>query len=504
MLLHHQFIRTAKSNAGRLMFDDRATGRKLTYSRSLIACLILSKRFRRYDEGYIGILLPTSAGCGLSIISAVMAGKTPVMINYSTGAEENVRYAQNHCGFETVITSRALLEKINCPEVEGMIFIEDILESVTTLERVGAALRSRLSAGMICNSLPPSDPDDAAVILFTSGSEKSPKAVELTHRNIGSNVAAAMQVYDFNPDDRFMAILPLFHVFGLMTNLWLPAIVGATIITYANPLEFKTVAKIIRETSPTIIIGTPYFLAGYLKQSAPGDFGSLRLGIVGADKCPNRLRNGYSEKHDVLLVEGYGATETSPVIAVNLPDACRPGSVGRPLPGVRVRIIDIDSGEELPVGKEGKILVKGDLVMKGYLNDLEETILHIENGWYETGDMGMLDEDGYLWHRGRLKRFVKIGGEMVSLVRIEAELEKLLPEDIECCAVELPDSKKGASIAIAISQPVDEKRLLSGLAETLPPISIPKQFVVLEEMPKMGSGKVDFRAATTMVRAQLA
>jgi len=502
MLLHHIFIKQAKAQRSNLLFDDQATGRKLTYGRSLIASLILANRFKKLHDGYIGVLLPTSAGCGLTIFATLMAGKTPVMLNYSTGAEANIRYAQDHCGFTTVVTSRKLLEKIGCPEMEGMIFVEDLLAGISALERILGVLKALLPYGTICRMLPKMDEDDASVILFTSGSEKAPKAVELTHRNIGSNVNAALHVFDFTPDDRFLSILPLFHVLGLMTNLWLPVAAGASIITYANPLEFKTVASIIRNTQPTIIIGTPYFLAGYIRQAAQGDYEAMRIAIAGADKVPEWLHGAF-EKHGVELVEGYGATETSPVISVNLPGANRHGSVGRALPGVRIRIVDIDSGEDLPIGSEGKILVKGDLVMKGYLNDLEETILHIENGWYETGDMGMLDDDGFLWHRGRLKRFAKIGGEMVSLVKIEAVLEKLLPEEIEFCAVELPDSRKGAFIAVALSEEINEKDLMAKLKKKLPPISIPRKFVVLPEMPKMGSGKVDFRTVTEAVKDNL-
>ena len=502
MLLHHIFIEKAKALGSHLLFDDQATGRKLTYGRSLIASLILARRFKKIQDGYIGILLPTSAGCGLSIFATLMAGKVPVLLNYSTGAEANIRYAQNHCGFDAVVTSRKLLEKIGCPELDGMIFVEDVLASVSFFERILAALKALLPAGTIQRMLPTMEEDDASVILFTSGSEKFPKAVELTHRNIGSNVDAALHVFDFTPEDRFLSILPLFHILGLMTNLWLPVAAGASIITYANPLEFKTVASIIRNTQPTIIIGTPYFLTGYIRQSRKGDYAAMRIAIAGADKVPEWLHGAF-EKHNVELVEGYGATETSPVVSVNLPGANRHGSVGRPLPGVKVRIVDVDSGEDLPVGKEGKILVKGDLVMKGYLNDLEETILHIENGWYETGDMGMLDEDGFLWHRGRLKRFVKIGGEMVSLKLIESELEKILPEEIEYCAVEIPSSNKGALIALALSEKIDEKELVEKLKKKLPPISIPRKFVVVPEMPKMGSGKVDFRTVTEVVKASL-
>lgn len=499
MLLQQRFIRSAKQQGSRLLFNDRATGRKLTYSRALIAAIILARKIEKYSDGYLGILLPTSAGCGLSVFAALMAGKVPVMINYSTGAEANTRYAQDHCGFTPVMTSRALLEKTGCKEVEGMIFIEDVLVGISGLERLQAALTALLPMTALCKMFGKQDENDTATILFTSGSEKAPKAVELTHRNIGSNVDAALQVFDFNPEDRFLSILPLFHILGNMTNLWLPVSCGATIITYANPLEFKTVAGIIREEEPTIIIGTPYFLAGYIRQATADDYEAMRIAIAGADKVPEWMHEAFAER-GVELVEGYGATETSPVIAVNLPGANRPGSVGRALPGVEIKIVDIVTGEPLPVGMEGKILVKGDLVMKGYLNDLEETILHIENGWYETGDMGVLDEDGYLWHRGRLKRFVKIGGEMVSLVRIESVLEKLLPEEIECCAVELPDSKKGAVIAVAVSAEIDQKEIMNRLAERLPAISLPRRFVVLEEMPKMGSGKVDFREATQRVR----
>jgi len=499
MLLHQRFIQSAKQQGSRLLFNDRSTGRKLTYSRSLIAAIILSNRIRKHSDGYLGILLPTSAGCGLSVFAALMAGKVPVMINYSTGAEANTRYAQEHCGFTQVMTSRTLLEKIGCKEVEGMIFIEDVLASVTGFERLRAAMTSMLPAAALCQKFCKQDENDTATILFTSGSEKAPKAVELTHRNIGSNVDAALEVFDFNAEDRFLAILPLFHILGLMTNLWLPVSCGATIVTYANPLEFKTVAGIIRDEKPTIIIGTPYFLSGYIRQAGADDYESMRIAIAGADKVPEWLHEAFAER-GVELVEGYGATETSPVIAVNLPGANRPGSVGRALPGVEIKIVDIKSGKPMPIGSEGKILVKGDLVMKGYLNDLEETILHIEDGWYETGDMGVLDEDGFLWHRGRLKRFVKIGGEMVSLVRIETLLEKILPEEIECCAVELPDSKKGAAIAVAVSSAIDEKEILGKLSAKLPSISLPRRFVVLEEMPKMGSGKVDFREATKRVR----
>jgi acyl-[acyl-carrier-protein]-phospholipid O-acyltransferase / long-chain-fatty-acid--[acyl-carrier-protein] ligase len=191
------------------------------------------------------------------------------------------------------------------------------------------------------------------------------------------------------------------------------------------------------------------------------------------------------------------------VISTNFPGQNRPGSIGKPLPRVHVRIADLNTGEPLPPGQEGKILVKGDLVMRGYFDDLEETMLRIKDGWYDTGDMGMFDADGYLWHLGRLRRFVKIGGEMVSLVRVETVLQELLPEEIECCVVEVPDSVKGARIVVAITGEINERKILRSMADHLPHIALPKQFVLLEDLPKMGSGKVDFRIITERVRQKL-
>jgi acyl-[acyl-carrier-protein]-phospholipid O-acyltransferase/long-chain-fatty-acid--[acyl-carrier-protein] ligase len=297
--------------------------------------------------------------------------------------------------------------------------------------------------------------------------------------------------------------LPYFHVLGFMANLWLPLSMGMKLVLYANPLDFKTIVRIIREEQVTLMWGTPFFLRGYLKQSSPGDFNSLRAVAAGADKLPAQLREAYQREHDIEVLEGYGVTETSPLVSVNLPGANKHGSIGRPVPGVKVKIVDIDTHEKLPPDSEGKILVKGDLVMKGYLDDVEETALKIRDGWYETGDIGMLDEDGFLWHRGRLKRFAKIGGEMVSLVHVESVLEPLLPEGVECCVVEVPDARKGAMITVALDGEIDEKEITKQLADRLPPIAVPRKYLVFEELPKMGSGKIDFRSTTELVKTAM-
>lgn len=499
MLLHRHFVRVAKKYGSKPAIIDRTADRKITYGAALIASLLLAGKFRDYEKGYIGIMIPTSAGCCLAVLGALMSGRTPVMINYSTGAARNAEYAQKKCGFRTIVTSRTLLEKIDCPFVGGMVFIEDIVASISPAEKIRAAILSKLPVSFILRGAHAGKEDDDAVVLFTSGSEKDPKAVQLSHRNISSNIRSFSEVVTLSSNDRILANLPLFHVFGLTVDMWTPLYHGMTIITYANPLDYRMISSIVREEAPTIMVGTPSFLWGYLRKSEPGDFRSLRLVVCGADKCPEALREDFRRQHGITVYEGYGATETSPVISTNTPEHNRPGSIGKVLPGVQVRIENYETGEDCRPGETGRIMVKGDLVMKGYFDDFEETSMRIRHGWYDTGDMGFLDEEGFLWHAGRLKRFVKIGGEMVSLVRVESVMERFLPEGAACCLVEAPDAFKGARIVAAVTQKIDEKKILKQMASHLPNIALPKQIVVIEELPKMGSGKIDFRAVTGLV-----
>lgn len=504
MLLHQQFVRMAKKYGNKIAIIDKTRGTSTPYSRALIGALILSAKFRKYDKGFIGIMIPTSAGCALANVGALMSGRIPVMINYSTGAESNARYAQKKCGFKTIITSKALLEKINCPVIEGMVLIEDIMAGISTGEKLKAALISKLPVNLILGNIHKGGEDDTAVILFTSGSEKDPKAVQLTHKNIVSNIESFGNYVDINSEDIILANLVFFHVFGLTVNLWVPLYYGMTMITYANPLDFQTICKIAREEKPTIMVGTPSFFWGYLQKSEPGDFKTLRLMVAGADKCPDALRAGFKEKHGVTLLEGYGATETSPVISVNSVEFNRPGSTGRVIPGVEVRIENVETGEECKTGEVGIIYVRGDSVMKGYYSDQEQTSEVLKDGWYNTGDMGFFDKDMYLWHAGRFKRFTKVGGEMVSLVKVENTLEKYLPQGVSCCVVEVMNEKKGSSIIAAVSGEVHKTEILRKMMNDLPVIALPREFVVISDLPMMGTGKIDFRSVTKMVQEKLA
>ena len=500
MLLHQQFVRMAKKHAKKLAIIDRTTEKRVNYSTALIGALILNSKFKKYDEGFIGIMIPTSAGCALATVGALMSGRIPVMINYSTGAEANAKYAQTKCKFKTIITSKALLEKINCPVIDGMVMIEDIMASVSTGEKLKAALISKLPVGVVLNSIHKGNENDTAVILFTSGSEKDPKAVQLTHRNISSNIENFGTYENITESDVILANLVFFHVFGLTVNLWVSFYYGMTMICYANPLDFATVSKIAREEKPTVMVGTPSFFWGYLHKSEPGDFKSLRLMVSGADKCPDALREGFMKKHGVTLMEGYGATETSPVISANSQEFNRPGSTGRVIPGVQVRLENFETGEECKTGEVGKVLVKGDSVMKGYYDDPELTAEALEDGWYNTGDMGFFDEDNYLWHAGRFKRFVKIGGEMVSLVKVENTLEKHLPTGVSCCVVDISDEKRGSAIIATVTIEVNKAEILKKMGAELPNIALPKQFIVIRELPMMGTGKIDFRTVTKIVQ----
>jgi acyl-[acyl-carrier-protein]-phospholipid O-acyltransferase / long-chain-fatty-acid--[acyl-carrier-protein] ligase len=500
-MLHHELIKTAKRFPNKVAIIDTAMGTQYTYERLLIAVLIVSSKLSKMRSTHIGIMLPNSAGCLISLIGSLCAGKVPLMINYSTGARENCLYAQNKCSFKTIITSRKLVDRLNIEAVPGTIFIEDILSTVTLADKLRGAFLARLPWSVLSMFVYGGELDDTATILFTSGSELDPKAVQLTHRNFMHQMKNIPLTIDVSDKDIIASNLPLFHVFGLTICGWLPLYLGATAVTVANPLEYRFVCECIRKYRISVMVATPSFFHGYLRKAVPGDFASMRWAVAGADKLPRQIREGFQQSHNLEILEGYGTTETSPVVSLNVGDANKLGSIGRPMKGVSVKIVDRETGEDLPPNAEGKILVKGELVMKGYYNDYEQTSLRIRNGWYDTGDMGIIDEDGFIWHRGRLKRFVKIGGEMVSLVKVESVLEELLPEGTICCVVDVPNPTKGADIVAAVTtREIDFKNIKKILARELPTIAIPREFYVMPELPMASSGKVNFREVEKICR----
>ncbi len=501
MQLHLKFIKAAKKYSKKIAVHDIATDKDINYERMLIVSLILAKKFRKINSKYVGLMVPTSAGCMLANLGILMAGKIPVMINYATGAAQNAEYAQEKCSFSTVITSKKLLEKLKIDPIEGMIFLEDIVNSVSIFNKIPALIRSKMPVKSIINSVHHDSDDETAVILFTSGSEKEPKAVQLSHKNINHNLEGISQILDLDAKDIFLANLPLFHVFGITANHWMPLTLGSTAVAYPNPLDYKIICNLVRKFKVTLMAGTPSFYYGYLKKSNQGDFDSIKVAISGADTLSKQIYNGFIKKHNLKIMNAYGTTETSPAISMNLPYSNKGGSVGKPIPNVEVKIINIETDEELPANTVGKILVKGDMVMKGYLGDLEETTLRIHKGWYDTGDMGLIDEDGYIWHKGRLKRFVKVGGEMISLVKVEEVLNKFLPDDVICCVVDVPNPTKGADVVAAVTTgEIDTKAIVRKMKKELPAIALPKEFHTFKNIPMMGSGKVNFKEVERLCR----
>ena len=500
MQLQEKFITVAKTHSKKIAVIDKTLNQEYTYEQLLVGAFIFQKTISEYKEKYIGIMVPTSAAAFITIIATLMADKIPVVINYATGATQNCLYAQDKIGFCTILTSRKLLEKLNQDPVDGMVYLEDVRKSIPLGSKLKGLFKSKLPLGSLGRYYYHGKDDETSVILFTSGSEREPKAVQLSHANIMHQLVTFPDIFNISSEDVFLGNLPVFHIFGF-AMFWLALSVGCSIVTHANPLEYKKVVDSIRKHSVTFVFGTPTFLFGYLKQSEPGDLSSIRFLIAGADKVSEHLREGYKKKHNLAILEGYGATETSPVVSSNVPGHNKPGSVGKVINGMQVKIVHPETGAQMPTGEMGEILVKGPSVMKGYFSDLEETTLRIKNGWYETGDMGLLDEDEYLWHKGRLKRFVKIGGEMISLVRVEEILEKHLPEEVICCVVDVPDMEKGSEIVAALTtQKVDFRKIQQDMAKELPGIAIPKEYYVIENIPMMGNGKVDFRSVERICR----
>lgn len=495
MLLHHRFIDRAKENGKKIAVHDLATGASVSYKKMLVASLALTAKFNQYDGRNIGILLPASLAFHLSVLTSLLIGKVPVIINYSTGAYKNSIFAQEKCYFKTIITSRKLLEKLEIDYLDGAVYIEDILKTLNLADKLKAAFIALFPANFIKDLYHKCSENDDAAILFTSGSEKEPKAVQLSHKNIAHNIINVQPVLQVTADDVYMGCLPLFHVFGLTVDFWLPLLTGASVISMPNPLDYKAICYNTKRYKATVIASTPTFLYGYAQKVSPGDFSSIRIAISGADKLTSSMRQIIENKLGVKISEGYGTTETSPIIAVNTPHAGKIGSVGKPLPAVKVKIVDINTDAELEANKIGRILVKGDLVMKGYFGDFEQTLMRIHNGWYDTGDLGSLDNDGYLYHHGRLRRYVKIGSEMVSLAQVEEALEKVLPHDVAYCAVGIPNPIKGSQIIVALTtDKLNSRQIKKQLANYLDPLSIPKDFIYVESIPTGASGKVDFRS----------
>lgn len=508
-LLHLRFLRSARRHWSRACVAD-STGTRLTFGRTLVGSLGFAGWLRRQRpaDRMVGVMLPASVAGVLVNVAALFAGKVPVNLNFTAGAEA-AEAALAQCGIATIVTSRRFVEKAKLTPRPEMVFVEDIAAAITTARKVQLALACRLlPRGLLVRlfDLRRQQPDDLATVLFSSGSTGVPKGVMLSHHNLLSNVEAIEQVLWIAPADKFMGVLPFFHAFGLTGTIWVPLLSGVGAVYHANPLDAKTIGKLVAEHHATVLISTPTFCQSYLRACEPQQLAGLRYAVVGAERLPASLAAAFKEKFGVTLMEGYGCTEMGPVVAVNTTDiehgpvkqtGHKPGTVGHPIPGVVARVVDPDGGTELSPDREGLLLVKGPGRMQGYLNDPERTAQVLRDGWYVTGDIAMLDEDGFIRITDRLARFSKIGGEMVPHGKVE-ELLAGLPGVEACVVTALPDAQKGERLVAlytsgSAAAPADLWQALA--ASDLPRLWLPKaqNIYAIESLPLLATGKVDLR-----------
>ena len=498
-LLHVRFVRTARKNwSGFAMADT--TGKELTYGKALIGAVLMREwaKTRKRDvdtngEDMIGVLLPSSVGGCLANLGITMAGMVPVNLNFTAG-KAAMESAIAQCGITTILTSRVFLAKAKLEAMPGMVFVEDVLKSGN---KVRAFLTARFAPKFLLRA--GKTPDSLATVIFSSGSTGNPKGVMLSHYNILSNIEAVRQVFWLGGHDRIVGVLPFFHSFGFTVTIWLPMVTGCGAAYHPNPTDAKAIGELIAKYKGTFLLSTPTFCSGYSRKCTKEQFATLRFVLVGAEKLRESIAKQFEEAFGVELLEGYGCTEMSPVIAVNVPnfEAGRDtqvgnkfGTVGHPLPGVAARIVDPETLDAKGPNQEGLLLVKGANRMMGYVGGARDA-----DEWYRTGDIAVLDDEGFLRITDRLSRFSNIGGEMVPHLKIEDAIHKACGDD-PCVVVGIPDEKKGERLVALITGPMTPEELWKSLAETeLPKLWIPKRENIyrVDALPTLGTGKLDLR-----------
>jgi acyl-[acyl-carrier-protein]-phospholipid O-acyltransferase / long-chain-fatty-acid--[acyl-carrier-protein] ligase len=517
--LTRSFLQAARHRPRRFAMADGRTP-KLRFGDSLIRTVFLARRLRPLwsDQKMVGILLPPSIPGALVNWAALLLGKVPVNLNY-TSSNESIASCAKQCDLRTVVTSHQFLEKVPVQPPGQLIYAEDLALNPSFREKIAAFLAAKfLPARLLEMFLGVSQPpklDDTATIIFSSGSTGDPKGVMLSHFNLASNVEQLEQVFHLNEKDRILGILPFFHSFGFTGTICLPPLAGIGVVFQVSPLDAQAIGALVSKYSITLLLSTPTFLNTYARRISPEAFGSLRIVMAGAEKLPERIAQSFEDHFGIRPLEGYGCTECSPVVAVNTYDfraayfrqvGAKRGTIGHPLPGIAVRIIDPDTGGNLPPDTPGLLLVRGPNVMVGYLNRPDKTAEVLHDCWYNTGDIATIDGDGFLRVTDRLSRFSKIGGEMVPHLRVEEKLHELLGADGQVLAVTaIPDEKKGERLAVVHTLKEDPLReILDKLAKSnLPPLWKPRpdQFLYVEKLPYLGTGKLDLRKLREIAQA---
>lgn len=521
--LHRGFIRQARRHPFRkALMDLQKPG--LSYLQTLVASLAIAKRLGPNWEGQpnVGVMLPASMGAAVINVAAALAGKATVNLNFTAG-RAGMESAAKQSGLRTLVTSRAFLEKakLEAPGGVELIYAEDEMKALTRGDKLRALIAALVlpakALERYAGAARPASLDDPATIIFSSGSTGDPKGVVLTHYNIAADIEATRRAHRVNSTDRLAAVLPLFHAFGY-SMFWFAKTSGMGSAFHPSPLDAVAVGALVERFRVTVLMATPTFLQLYIRRVPPSQFGSLRLVLAGAEKLPDTLASAFEDGFGIRPTEGYGVTECSPFVAVNTfpyraPRFFQPGSrrgtVGQPLPGVVVQIVSPITQEPLGPDEEGLVLVKGPNVMSGYLGRPDLTEKAFLDGWYNTGDLGLLSEDGYLKITGRLSRFSKIGGEMVPHGRVEEALQEAAQAQTQLFAVTaVGDPKKGEKLAVLTT--LDDAKVDAALRKLsemgLPNLFIPRRenVVKVPAIPMLGSGKLDLRAVRKLAEESLA
>jgi acyl-[acyl-carrier-protein]-phospholipid O-acyltransferase/long-chain-fatty-acid--[acyl-carrier-protein] ligase len=529
--LDRAFVEAARQRPWQFFMADGKTP-QVSFGSALTKTVYIAQRLRYQigEQPMVGLLLPPSVGGALTNYALMLMGRVPVNLNY-TSSNEVIASSARQCAIDTVITSKAFLERFPGMEVPGRtVLLEDALNAPRLAEKLSAlALAWLLPAGLLkravgashvrpvaedtpTSSTQAAKMDQLATVIFSSGSTGDPKGVMLTHYNVMSNIGQVSQVFMLGGRDRVLGILPFFHSFGFTAGLWLPAVQGVGVVFHSNPLDAQVIGGLVQKYKVTFLVATPTFLQGYMRRCTPENFGSLQYVLVGAEKLQERVALAFEDRFGIRPLEGYGCTECSPVVTVNGRDfrapgfhqvAARRGKIGHPLPGVCVKVVDIDSGLPVAPGTQGMLLVKGPNVMRGYLGKPEKSAEVLRDGWYTTGDIATIEEDGFLTITDRLSRFSKIGGEMVPHIRIEEKLQELSDAAEQVFAVtSVADEKKGERILVVhtLADEALQKTIEKFAQSDLPTLWKPKtnQFLRVDSIPVLGTGKVDLRGVKNL------
>jgi len=521
MVPQRQALRQLKKTRFRSKVAD-SSGRDMTGGKLLAAGLILRRLLLQgviapdaKDEKMVGLLLPPSAGGVIANLAVSLLPRVVVNLNY-TLSNADVNYCIREAGIKHVITSKRFLEKRPFEFECEVILLEDLLEKISSIQRIVGAIEAFLVPAVILErmlGLMRLKPDDLMTVIFTSGSTGEPKGVMQTNKNIATNVDAANQILRFHRDDVLIGILPFFHSFGYTFALWLILASEPKSVYHFNPVEARVVGKLCQEHGVTVIAATPTFIKRYIKRCDKEQFRTVNIVITGAEKLPQDMAREFEEKFGIFPTEGYGTTELSPLAAANIPasrsttgtdEAFRKGTVGRAVPNVCAKIVDPDTGADLGTNHEGLLWIKGPNVMAGYLNHPEKTAEVIHDGWYNTGDFGKIDDDGFIQITGRQSRFSKIAGEMVPHIRIEELLTRIVEDpndeegEVRIAVSAVPDKDKGERlIVLHKSLPKSPEEIVKQLGETdIPNLWLPSadSFFEVAEIPVLGTGKLDLRA----------